>query len=157
MSVVVVVLMGCSDQSKECEGLVICDPEFGEQRAEFQQKAQDFLGTWQVYEFGQSPGFGYIIEEVPEYPLQILAFKANHQFVSNYEGLTDYKYFLIFEDPLQPGSQILALYTSLPEDTEEIKLENVEHSYNIVSTDEGLALWYRYCYEGCHIGVRRLI
>ncbi len=117
-------------------------------------ESSSMVGEWHVFEYGYSPGAGYIIEEVPEEPAQVLQFKSGNKFSSNYKQLVKFHYYLILDD----GSQgyILALYEELPEDTENIDTRDLEHSYSIVDKGDTLELWFRFCIEGCHIGLKRV-
>jgi hypothetical protein len=114
----------------------------------------NLLGRWQVYERGFSPGAGYIIEEVPAEPVQTMTFEADNRFASNYSGLEEYSYFNILDD--SSGENILALYKNKSDFNNNQDTDNLEHSY-IINYDEGnLKLYFRYCIEGCHIGITKL-
>ena len=122
---------------------------------EYEMSADQLLGIWQVHEYGYSPGDSYHTVEVSATPLQFLQFKENHEFSSNYQNLTDFKYFLVIEDN-QLDNPVLVLYEALPSNDEEIDPNDLtQHSYQLVQTEQGLELWFRYCIEGCHIGIKR--
>ena len=114
----------------------------------------DLPGEYLVYEYGYSPGDRYIVEQVPAEPPQLLIFDISGAFESNYGGLTDFNHYRVYEHPTE--GKILALYKDNPPPDDQVDLALLQDSY-IMSTDEGnLRLYYRYCIEGCHIGVKRL-
>ena len=115
---------------------------------------ENLLGKWLVYEQGYSPGSGYIITEVPDEPAQILTFKSDSQFSSNYSGLEDFFYFLVLDDA--SGSHILALYEKKSEMINNQDINSLEHSYSIEIEDGNIKLYFRYCIEGCHIGLKKM-
>lgn len=114
----------------------------------------NLLGNWQVYERGFSPGAGYIIEEVPAEPQQTITFEGNDRFVSNYSGLEEYSYFNILKD--SSGENILALYKTKSDFKNNQDPADLAHSYIINYEDGNLKLYFRYCIEGCHIGITKL-
>ena len=138
----------------QCEEKECCvDP--GIVFTEYSANAEGFLGTWQVYEYGYSPGAGYFTVDVPSDPLQFLEFSDNHVFSSNYRGLEEINYFFIIDDA-EGNSQILALFEAMPSE-EDIESKEFDHSYHIWATEKGINLTYRYCIEGCHIGIEKIV
>jgi len=112
------------------------------------------LGKWQVYEKGYSPGSGYIIVEVPAEPAQLLNFKSGNRFSSNILGFESFTYYLILNDKSE--SSILALYEEKPDNPENEDTKNLDHSYTIGHEKGRLKLRFRFCTEGCHIGLKRI-
>ncbi|MEQ9441917.1 MAG: hypothetical protein RIG62_22950 [Cyclobacteriaceae bacterium] len=112
------------------------------------------IGTWQVYETGYSPGGGYIVEEVPDEPAQIMEFKSDHQFWSNRQGLDDYSYYLILED--NSKGSILALYKNELDAENNQEIHSLSHIYVSVFKEGKVKLSFRDCVEGCHIGLKKL-
>ena len=115
---------------------------------------ENLYGNWQVYERGYSPGSGYIVDEVPDEPAQILTFESDNKFSSNYQGLEDFSYYLILND--NSGGFILSLYERKRDMKENQDINSLEHSYSIVYEDGNLKLYFRYCFEGCHIGLKKI-
>ncbi|MFY0627759.1 MAG: hypothetical protein JXR07_15785 [Reichenbachiella sp.] len=116
--------------------------------------ASDMIGRWQVVEYGYSPGAGYFVESVPLIPAQVLTFSADGKFNSNYHGFEDHNFFNIIE---QNDELILVLSDDQPVVvTETVDIDYT--TYNIwQSIEEGKTeLWYRYCREGCHVGIRKI-
>ena len=108
-------------------------------------------GKWQVYERGYSPGAGYITEAVPAQPEQTITFSTNNRFSSNISGIKTYEYYRILTDE-SSQQEILALYKADP-GIAPIDQDEIEHSYTIEFTDNKLKLYFRWCFEGCHIGL----
>lgn len=108
-------------------------------------------GRWQVYERGYSPGAGYITEAVPARPEQTITFSANNRFTSNISGIKTYEYYRILTDESNQ-QQILALFKEDP-GSAAINQDEIEHSYTIELNDNKLKLYFRWCFEGCHIGL----
>lgn len=113
----------------------------------------ELQGKWQLFEQGYSPGAGYIINEIDANPPQLITL---HQgiFESNYPQLENFHYYLIFDDP-QSGMQVLSLYQEEPDLNSET-LENAQHSYLVKIEEDHVKLFFRYCIEGCHLGMRKL-
>ncbi len=114
----------------------------------------NLIGSWQVYERGYSPGSGYIVDGIPDDPAQILTFKSDNQFSSNYAGLEDFTYYLIIPDGT--GGYILALYKNILDMKDNHDINTLTHSYNIQIEDGNVKLYFRYCIEGCHIGLKKV-
>jgi hypothetical protein len=116
--------------------------------------SEELKGTWQVYEHGYSPGDKYITEPVPADPAQRITFKDNNQLTTSIENLTEYKYYAIVEDP-NSKDKILALFKTENGNTI-VDITKLEHSYNIEFVDGKLKLYYRFCIEGCHLGLTKI-
>ena len=113
----------------------------------------DIIGEWQIYEEGYSPGFEYIVEDVPAFPPQLLNFKSDNVFWSNVEGLDEFSYYKVFEDPFSDG-KIVALFDENPID---VDVTHLKYSYNLEQYLNGyIKLSFRFCFEGCHIGLRQV-
>lgn len=110
-------------------------------------------GTWQLYERGYSPGAGYITDPVSTIPSQEISLQENGRFSSNIEGLENFLFYAVLNDGFD--NEILALFTKIP-GADDLKIENLEHSYMVNFEKNILKLHYRWCIEGCHLGFRPL-
>jgi hypothetical protein len=111
-------------------------------------------GQWLLYEYGYSPGAGYITEEVPLDPPQVINFLANRKMFTNIQNLKQYRYYRILEDKDQPY-KILALYVGDPGSRHQ-NIYNLDHSYVIGLDKDKLTLSFRWCIEGCHLALKRI-
>lgn len=129
----VVLLVFCCDR-KDC-----CGPQYN----------NELIGSWQLYEYGYSPGSEYIVEQVPAEPAQTITFKSDGRFSSTSDGLDQFNYYLVMEE-----FGVLALFEDDPgNETQDVsKLKN---AYDM-RFENGLKLSYRWCIEGCHLGFRRM-
>jgi hypothetical protein len=80
-------------------------------------------------------------------PPQQIDFKSNGELSCSVNGLADYKFYSIKGDVVglfktDPGPD--------PDSTSFI------HSYNFSFEEGHLRLGYRYCYEGCHLGFKKV-
>ena len=114
----------------------------------------ELLGKFRVYEYGYSPGDRYIVESVPADPPQLLNFEDDCTFSSNYQNLTSFKYYMILEG--NNDEKILALFEKKPDNKENIDVNNLSHSYLIEYEGLNVKLYYRFCFEGCHIGLNKI-
>ena len=114
---------------------------------------ENLIGKWQIYEYGYSPGGGYIVKKVTNGPAQILTFESDNQFSSENAGLDRFSYYLNLNDSLE-GS-ILALYEKEADAKGNQDTKSLAHSYMIKYENGNLKLYYRYCIEGCHIGLKK--
>ena len=109
--------------------------------------ANSIEGKWLLFEQGYSPGFGYIVEPVGAFPPQQIEFKDNGGLSCTVNGLADYKFYAINGD-------VVGLFKSdpgpAPDSTAFI------HSYNFSFEEGRLRLGYRYCFEGCHLGFKKV-
>jgi hypothetical protein len=115
---------------------------------------KELTGSWILYERGYSPGAGYIIEKVPTLPPQIITFKTDNRISTTITGLTDFKFYLITTDSVTK-EKVLALYENFPADDLKNPPDFYAHSYLIKAEGDRLKLYFRYCFEGCHLGLRR--
>ena len=114
----------------------------------------EIIDTWLLFERGWSPGSGYFVDPVSETPPQTMEIRPDGRFSSNIQGLEQYRYFLILEDD-RWDVEVLALFESKPPKNPD--LDKLEHSYNIEVQENGtVKLFFRYCIEGCHLGLRRI-
>ena len=112
----------------------------------------DIVDTWILFERGFSPGSGYIVEPVSDNPAQTMVIRSDGRFSTNIQGLEKYRHFVILPDQ---DRQVLALFEGKPPKIP--KLDKLEHSYIIEFQENGTVnLYFRYCIEGCHLGLRRL-
>ena len=115
---------------------------------------ESLIGKWQIYEQGYSPGAGYIVEEVPDKPAQILIFESDNRFSSNNTGLEGFSYYSVLNDGLE--GNILALYENESDMKENQDTNSLEHSYAIRYDEGNVKLHFRYCIEGCHLGLKKI-
>lgn len=111
-------------------------------------------GTWLHTEHGYSPGSGYYTKPVPAVPPQTITFTKDLQIRTNISGLTNYKFYRIIEDPAE-GNPVIAFFENDPGVGPQ-ELSGLAHSYSIVWENNTLKLYYRWCFEGCHLGFRLL-
>ena len=114
----------------------------------------ELLGTYRVYEYGYSPGDRYIIEAVSANPAQLINFKDDNSFSSNYSELKDFNYYVLLNDDRE--GVILALFAEEPDFKEEFDIINLDHSYSVEFEEFNVKLNYRFCIEGCHIGIKKI-
>lgn len=114
---------------------------------------QSLEGSWLLVERGVGPGSGYYTTPVEENPPQMITFFNGGKVASNIKNLSKYKYYMILDDKKQ-GTEVVAFFRKPP--MKEQSLEDLEHSYSIVWEENKVKLWFRFCVEGCHIGLRRL-
>ena len=109
--------------------------------------ATNLLGEWLLFERGYSPGAGYIIEPVSAVPPQIIEFKSNGELSCSVSGLTEYKFYSVKGD-------VVGLFKSDPGPSPDSLA--FTHSYNFSFEDSNLKLGFRYCFEGCHLGFKKV-
>ena len=109
--------------------------------------ATDISGEWLLYERGYSPGAGYTIEPVSAVPPQRINFQDNGGLSCTVEGLTEYKFYSVQGD-------VVGLFKTNP--GPEPDSLAFTHSYNFTFENGKLRLGFRYCYEGCHLGFRKI-
>ena len=103
-------------------------------------------GSWLFYEYGYSPGFGYETKAVPPVPPQTLTFNAG-KVSSNLADFKDIVRYELLTDSVT-RTPYIALYKS---DT------NTDPStYTFEVDDNVLKLYFRWCYEGCHMAFKKL-
>ena len=116
-------------------------------------ESDELIGTWLLYEHGYSPGDRYITEAVPDSPPQKMIFQSGNKFVTTIENLSEYKFYVILHDG--ESDKILALFKIDP-GTKALDIQNLEHAYTIQKNADRISLHYRYCIEGCHLGLKRI-
>ena len=109
--------------------------------------SNELAGKWLLFERGYSPGAGYIIEPVSAVPPQIIEFKSNGELSCSVSGLTEYKFYSVNDD-------VVGLFKSDPGPSPDSLA--FTHSYNFSFEDSNLKLGFRYCYEGCHLGFKKI-
>lgn len=107
----------------------------------------ELAGAWILSERGYSPGAGYIVEPVSPVPPQVIDFKSNGELSCSISGLTDYKFYAVSGD-------IVALYKTDPGPSPDSI--TFIHSYHFSVEGDQLKLGFRYCYEGCHLGFKKV-
>ena len=109
--------------------------------------SDQLVGSWLLFERGYSPGAGYIIEPVSAVPPQIIEFKSNGELSCSVSGLTEYNFYAVKGD-------VVGLFKSDPGPSPDSLA--FTHSYNFSFEDGNLKLGFRYCYEGCHLGFKKV-
>jgi hypothetical protein len=113
-------------------------------------------GTWLLYEHGYSPGFGEVTEPVSPSPAQTLTFKSNGRMTSSLEGLSDYKFYFIRDAPVAE-QRIVAFYKHYPGESPDPSTFDPSYHFSFEGENgENLKLYFRYCFEGCHLGLSRI-
>jgi hypothetical protein len=111
--------------------------------------SDELAGKWLVYEKGYSPGFDYIVEDVPAFPAQTIRFN-NGRVQTTGDTFKGIHFYEILTDTAT-NTQYVALYSDDPE------AETVPQSTYSFSLDNSvLKLYFRWCYEGCHLGLKRV-
>ena len=110
-------------------------------------------GTWLLYEQGHSPGFGYITEPVPASPAQTITF-SHARVSSSVLGWEQFKYYEILNDTLV-NTPYIALYSNEPPVQPETPSSDVP-TYSFDLETNTLKLYFRWCYEGCHLAFRKV-
>jgi len=110
-------------------------------------------GTWLLYEQGHSPGFGYITEPVPASPAQTITF-SHDRVSSSVLGWEQFKYYEILNDTLV-NTPYIALYSHQPPVQPETPSSDVP-TYSFDLESNTLTLYFRWCYEGCHLAFRKI-
>ncbi|HMG92912.1 MAG TPA: hypothetical protein VK589_22800 [Chryseolinea sp.] len=135
MPIVLIALLALSCNEKDCcAGLE-------------KEGSKELAGDWLLYERGYSPGAGYVIEPVSVNPPQIIEFKTNGELSCSVSGLTDYKFYSVKGD-------VVGLFKNDPGPSPDSLA--FTHSYNFSFEGGNLKLGFRYCYEGCHLGFKKV-
>ena len=108
------------------------------------------IGTWLLYEQGHSPGTGYIVEAVAPVPAQQIIFRPGNAMIATVDGLAQFKFYFTADDSLS-DDKIIKFYVKEPLVSSP---STPSYSYKII--DGKLTLSFRYCFEGCHLGFRRI-
>jgi hypothetical protein len=114
----------------------------------------DLTGSWLLYEWGYSPGAGYITENVSQIPPQTITFHDDGTISSSVDGWKPHLFYLVLSDPSQPDLSVLALFDTLPD--QPVDINDLQNSYLITFDDGKLKLSFRWCVEGCHLGFRAI-
>ena len=131
--------------------LIACE----DNTARFREEISNSLtGTWMLEEYGYSPGSGYITRSVPAIPVQIISFSANLTMSSNKEGLVNYKFYRVLNDAVN-GLEVIAFFEENP-GIGPIDISSLTHSYVVAREGNRMRLTFRWCFEGCHLGLRKI-
>ena len=106
--------------------------------------SQKLVGTWQLYEYGWSPGSGYFVENVPSVPAQTITFRSNGTVDVKGEQLgffDSHRQYRLVNDSTQ-ATDYVAFSGSDTNDNESI-------AYITLLTSDSLTLSPP-CFEGCH-------
>jgi hypothetical protein len=136
--VILIVFLALSCEEKNC-----CPEEKDAKK----EGNNTLTGDWLLYERGYSPGSGYNIESVSPVPPQQIEFKENGELSCSVSGLTDYKFYSVLGD-------VVGLFKENPGPTPDSLA--FTHSYNFSFEEGKLRLGFRYCFEGCHLGFKRI-
>jgi len=115
------------------------------------QSTGELMGSWLLFEKGYSPGVGYIVETVSPMPPQVLILEEE-RISSSVSELESFRFYEVLTDTVTQ-TEFVALYKNKP------PLQNDDKSgptYSYRITGDTLKLYFRYCYEGCHLGFRRI-
>lgn len=72
---------------------------------------------------------------------------------SNIVGLSEFKYYF-FQDDIDLKNRVVALYKSDPGQSPDPSTFTC--SYTVSLEQAELKLFYRFCIEGCHLGLKKL-
>jgi hypothetical protein len=111
--------------------------------------ADEVGGKWLLYERGYSPGVGYIVEEVPSSPPQTIEFYGGRVETTG-EVFKDIKFYKVLTDTTT-NTLYVALYKQNPS-----MQQPPESTYTFEVSNSILKLYFRWCYEGCHFGLKRI-
>ena len=106
------------------------------------------VGTWQLYETGGSPGFGYYITAVAPVPAQTITFRSNGRvnMVGDQLGFFDaFRHYRLMSDSTQATDYVEFLGSD----------DNNFIAYVTLLTSDSLTLSPP-CFEGCHYGFVRV-
>ncbi len=112
---------------------------------------QTLTGTWVLFERGYSPGFGYIVEEVKDG--QTLTLRSNGTLRTNLTDIRDFKFYYV-HNAVNPVETVIAFFEEDPGPSPDPS--TFRTSYNVTFDGNTVRLGYRYCFEGCHLGFRRV-
>ncbi len=110
--------------------------------------SKELVGTWQLYEYGWSPGSGYFVEEVPSVPAQTITFRSNGTVDVTGEQLDfldAYRQYRLVTDSTQTAD-----YVELSGSDDDKFV-----AYVTLLTSDSLTL-NPPCFEGCHRGFVRV-
>src|SRR5688572_191660 len=133
-----IILFGCVKDDDLCCGI----PE-----------TSKLEGTWLLYEQGHSPGVGYITEPVPASPAQTITF-SHDRVSSSVLGWEQFKYYEILNDTVV-NTPFIALYVEDPGVQPSPPSSDLS-TYSFDLESNTLTLYFRWCYEGCHLAFRKI-
>ncbi len=110
--------------------------------------SQKLVGTWQLYEYGWSPGSGYFVEEVPSVPAQTITFRSNGTVDVKGEQLgffDSHRQYRLVSDSTQATDYVAFSSSGADESV----------AYITLLTPDSLTLSPP-CFEGCHHGFVRV-
>ena len=110
-------------------------------------------GAWLLFEQGYSPGVGYITEPVLATPAQTITF-GHDRVSSTVLGWEQFKYYEILNDTVV-NTPYIVLYVD-----DHIVQPNTPSSnvptYSFDLESNTLTLYFRWCFEGCHLTFRKI-
>lgn len=110
--------------------------------------SRTLVGTWQLYEYGWSPGAGYFVDEVPRTPAQTITFDSNGTVSATGEQLISF-------DPSRKY-RLVSDTTQNRDYVEFTKSDGDTYSMYVTQlTPDSLTL-NPPCFEGCHYGFVRV-
>ena len=109
-------------------------------------EGDELSGSWILVEHGYSPGRGYIVEEVPEKPAQIITLTAG-KITTTMVGFKQLTHYEVLTDSTT-NTPYMAFHSSDPNQ------ESQNFSFSLTKTE--LKLYFRWCIEGCHLAFRKL-
>lgn len=118
------------------------------EESELSPASQTLVGTWQLYEYGWSPGSGYFVEEVASVPAQTITFRSNGTVDATGEQLgflDSYQQYRLVSDSIQTTDYVE--FTKSDDDTYSMYITQL--------TSDSLTL-NPPCFEGCHRGFVRV-
>jgi hypothetical protein len=134
----VIILLGCVENDDLCCSM----PE-----------TNKLAGTWLLYEYGYSPGAGYITEAVAPSPAQTMTFDDD-RVSSTVLGFERFKYYKILNDTMV-NTPYIALYADEPGVQPNTPSSDVP-TYSFDLEGHTLTLHFRWCFEGCHLAFRKV-
>jgi hypothetical protein len=109
----------------------------------------ELSGKWLLYESGYSPGVGYVVEEISSSPPQTIEF-SDGRVETTGDIFNDIRFYKILTDTVT-NTPYVALYTQAPS-----MQQPPESTYTFEVSNSVLKLYFRWCYEGCHLGLKRI-
>jgi hypothetical protein len=106
----------------------------------------DLIGTWQLYQEGGSPGFGYFVTPVPGRPRQALTFTKGGTVQLQGDRLTIFSAYPFYRHDAQGGSARLRFLKT--------KTDPIGLAVGWQLKGDSLRI-VPMCYEGCHFGFVR--
>lgn len=130
--------------------------EYNDIESKLPFEGQKITGKWLLYEIGYSPGAGYVTKNVPAVPAHTVTFCEDGTLLSTIDDWKDNRFYQVLLDTSGgQKSTVLALFKVNP-GFKLKSLNDVQVSYQLKFDDSNLKLYYRWCFEGCHIGLKKL-